>query len=683
MLLLNGHSLTPARKVPVEAMSLTLKERDSTATLTPGDMTGIQFGSWLQDETNPGKGIVWRVKSIGTVFNTETDTLQLEHVIALLKKPKMFGEHKAAKITGNSKATTCTAKQAIQYILSFQKDWVLGSFAFEGVSNPYKFDGDSLYDALVTVTNSLKDAMWTYSFASYPFKLNIVKKSDTVGSEMRAGRNLRTIKKNIDESGMFTRFYPIGADDLHIPGNYVSKNENVYGRIDKIETDQSLKTTAELKRWAEEQLELHAEPTMAIEVEGFELADATGEPLDRMNLGRICRVPLPKYGTMITERIVSLNYPDKVRQKEMVKVSLSNSREDVTKILGEALKKAGKGARTSTKAQKEDHAWFEDTNDHVSMCAIGIIGVDATGKPNWTRLSDITADGTGIHSTVTDLVEDVKKHETRFEQDERRIGMVVGTYSNGKDFIKAGEICLAINESGDAEATINASKIYLLGQTIAQYISADYIKNKIANIASLTVQAVIGTTASFNNLYGGNIKFRVSSGSGYVYTDLKDLFLSNIELRGPTNNVYTLVQHTPNNAQGVVIGSFSRATTLSGAWSGGVYTVNASPQDKQITSGIFDLTNSDVSWSGLTGTIKVHANINGDEVKRDTGKRLYVTAPFSQVSLSKAYDTNDQIYYGRLYDSAGHALTSGNYYWYGSSYNYDGGSWNATFYRHN
>ena len=67
MFLLNGHSLTPVRGVPAEALSLTLKERDSTASITPVDMTGIQIGSWLQDDTEPGKGIVWRVKSIRTV----------------------------------------------------------------------------------------------------------------------------------------------------------------------------------------------------------------------------------------------------------------------------------------------------------------------------------------------------------------------------------------------------------------------------------------------------------------------------------------------------------------------------------------------------------------------------------------------------------------------------------------
>ena len=195
MLLLNGRSLTPKRKVPLENMSLQLKERDSSASITPADMTGIQVNSWLKDETEPGKGIVWRVRSIAQAYATRTPTVQLEHMIATLKDVILFGEHKAAQITGNAKATTCTAEQAIRYILKKQSDWTLGAFDYKNVSNPYKFDGDSLYEALETVTGSLDGARWTYDFSSYPFKLNIVKKGTAVGSELRAGRNLKTITK--------------------------------------------------------------------------------------------------------------------------------------------------------------------------------------------------------------------------------------------------------------------------------------------------------------------------------------------------------------------------------------------------------------------------------------------------------------------------------------------------------
>ena len=46
MLLLSGHSLAVSRKVPLEALGLNLTERDSTANMTPAEMTGISVNSW-------------------------------------------------------------------------------------------------------------------------------------------------------------------------------------------------------------------------------------------------------------------------------------------------------------------------------------------------------------------------------------------------------------------------------------------------------------------------------------------------------------------------------------------------------------------------------------------------------------------------------------------------------------
>ena len=657
MILLSGHSLTHARRVPLEALSLSLKERESTATMVPASMDGIGVSSWFLDDTEPGRGIVWRVKSIGEAYATNTPTIQLEHVINTLRDRIMFGEITAATITRNSKATTCTAEQAVRYILSYQADWVLGSFGYS-VSNPYKFDGDTLFDALETVTASLSNACWTYDMSAYPFRLNIVNKDSTVGSELRAGRNLKTITKTIDKSSMYTRFYPIGKDDLHISGNYVERNANVYGVIEKVETDASIDSESELRRWANERLDVHAEPNVTIDVEGYELANATGESLDRMVLGRACRVPLPEYGTTIQERIVTLTYQDKVHQPDVFKATLANNREDVTKIIADNMKSGGKGKRTSTKQSKEDHAWFEDTDNHVAMCAIGIIGVDAQGKPNWTRLSRLEVNENGIYGEVKSVQGEVEIAKTRIDMNEEHITLEAtrraegdaelsgkltvqadritaevsrastaegklsgrldvtaaainaevtrakgaeGTLS-GRITVEAGKItqivsavgsdgqvtaasiCLAINNGGST-ATINADKIYLLGQTIANTITANYISSKIATIPSLTVQAVTGTSASFTNLYGGSISFRTSSGSGYAYTNLKDLFVTSLSI-SLSNNTYTL---TANNANAAAVSSvtFSRATSLSGSWSGNTYTVTASPQGNTISTNTF------------------------------------------------------------------------------------------------
>ena len=222
------------------------------------------------------------MRSIRSDILTDTPQVQLEHMIGSLRDNIIFGEITPKVITGNSKATVCTADQAIRFILSHQDDWVLGSFDYPGVSNPYKFDGDSLYDALETVSNSLKDAWWSYNMSVYPFRLNITRKGNAVGSEMRAGRNLRTITRTIDKTAMYTRFYPIGNNDLHIDGDYLEENSEIYGVISKVETDASITTKAELERFAMERLRDHCEPTVTVDVEGLELADATGEPLDRL-----------------------------------------------------------------------------------------------------------------------------------------------------------------------------------------------------------------------------------------------------------------------------------------------------------------------------------------------------------------------------------------------------------------
>ena len=489
MLLLSGHSLTASRKVPLEAMSLSLSERESTAAITPAEMTGITVASWFQDDTDPGKGIVWRVKSIRKNYGTNTTQIQLEHVINALKDLIIFGEKKPADITGKKNAKTCTAKEAIQFILKQQGDWVLGTCEYN-VSNPYKFDGDTLFDALEKVSSSLEDCWWDYDFSTYPFKLNFRKKSTAIGTIMRAGRNMTALSRNIDKSGMFTRFYAIGKDDLHISGGgYVEKNTQ-YGIVEKVETDQTIDTEAELKRWANERLKKHAEPVVTIEVEGLELSRQTGEALDQIILGRQCMIPLAEFGeTEILETITAMSYQDKLFKPEVFKATLANKKNDVTKILAEEIKRGGGGGRAAARQQKEDHAWFEDTNDHVAMCAKGIVGVDAKGEPNWTIMSQIWVDGTGVSQKVESAQRDANHALAEID-------------------ILDGEIDLKVNKNGVISAinmtsetiTISANKINLTGYVTATELNT--VDAKIDNLTSGTTRATYIKTTQF--LVGDN-----------------------------------------------------------------------------------------------------------------------------------------------------------------------------------
>lgn len=659
MILLSGHSLTPVRTVPLESMSLDLKERDSTASMVPADMSGISIGSWLLDDTKPGANIVWRVKGIRTAYATDTPTVELEHVISTLRDMAMFGEVTPEKISGTGGATKCTAKQAVQYILKQQSDWKLGTFDYN-VSQAYKFDGDTLWDALQTVSDTLEDCWWSFDLTTYPFKLNIKKGTAGVACELRPGRNLATVTKSIDTSGMYTRFYPIGKDDLHISGNYVEKNTKTYGVICKIETDTSKETAEELKNWANQRLAKHAVPKVSITAEGTELADATGESLDRLTLGRICRIPLEEFGTVIEERIVELRYADKVKEPEKVTVTLANSQEDVATIIAQSIREGaapgGKAARSGARSSKEDHAWIEDTSDHVALCAVGIIGTDAKGNPNWVRLSRLEVNENGIYGEVKSVQNDVEIASTRIDQNEdaitmeanRRIaedkdlagrikveadkvGMVVEV-KKGKNVIRAGQICVAINESGETKATIEADKIHLLGETIAQTITANYISSKIASLSVLRAKAISCTGAVVSTdgyVMAPSIYMGVSGNAKNMASSIWAL-----KIKGPKDGVYTLQKIDYNDEDWVDVGTFSRAiASWTMGWSDGTFTAKANPQNQSASTTIVQGT---ASWDGTTVTIPIEAyDSDNPEYQYATGRNVTATYSGPDYSYTK------------------------------------------------
>ena len=541
MILLNGHSLTDLKKVDLEKQSLTLRERDSTSLIQPVDMSDIGINSWFRDEKTPGAGIVWRVKNLQQMYNQKAAQVQLEHVINTLKDRILFGEITPATITGSDSATVCTARQAITYILNQQSDWVLYNFdaSYESVSNNYKFNGDSLFDALDRVTKTLSDAWWSYDMSVYPFRLNITARPSGVTCELRPGRNLKTVSRTIDRGNMYTRFYPIGHDDLHITGNYVSQNESTYGVISKVEVDMSLTTEAELTAWANEKLSRHSEPLITITADGLELAGATGESLDALTLGRICRVYVDEFGTTIQERITDLTYADKVNQPENVRVTMSNKREDVLQYMADVVNeikegagpsgsgRSGGGGRGGASQQREDHAWFEDTDEYVAMCAKGIAGVDAQGGANWERLSSIIVDGTGIHANVFDLLGEVTANHTDIEVNERGITTLVtktgiNSLSQNETLYSkisqnATEISLKvaknniiseINQTAE-QITISASKIDLSG-----YVTASQLSTQSARIDNL-----ISGTTTMSLCNAQNIKlagYSLYMANGYI-----------------------------------------------------------------------------------------------------------------------------------------------------------------------
>lgn len=529
MILLQAHSLTNTGWFSILSAPLTLAEKDSTLSfeIAP-EAPELSPGQWLMDDEEPGRGIVWRVRSVAENYGTGIRTVTCEHIIQALKDTSIIGEATTGTLAGNPSAQTCTAQQAIQYALGLQSDWVLGAFGsdYAGVAQPYSFNGDTVLGAIETVCGTLEDCWWSYDLSVYPFRLNVQKRDMNMACEMREGRNISSIRRTIDAGGMYTRIYPIGKENLRLPEGYLSRNEGTYGVIMRVETDQSCETEGMLRAWAEGRLRRHCQPNVSIQISGVDLSRETGEPLDSLQLGRACRVPLPEYQTNILENIVKMQWRDKKKEPIAVTLTLSNTVADVATIVkqerSEGAGSSGRAGRYGAKKAEEDHAWFVDTTDHVSMVAEAIVGKTEEAV-NWSRVAELTVDGQGIHGHVTQAEQDIIANQTAIEASERDISLTVKSrqipsgslhsytsladfpaagqlghyyyyetgsgssakrhyyYWNGENYVavnvftgrdgnlygnyvNTGEIAIAINKAGNPEAHIDAQKV-ILGQS--------------------------------------------------------------------------------------------------------------------------------------------------------------------------------------------------------------------------
>ena len=690
MMVLLDHDMTPKKRFQPESMALNLEERNSTASITVGpDAPEIKINDWLKDETEPGAGIVWRVKTVNDSVETETRTISLEHVVQYLKDRILFGEVTPKTITGNNSATKCTARQAAVYAMGRQSMWQLGDLE-ASASNPYNFNGDTVYAALETVTSSLPDMQWEYDLRALPFTLHIRKQPTDFQSEMRLRRNITTMKVQIDRTRMYTRMYPIGKNNLHIDGDYVSKNERTWGVVCKVETESSKDDKEDLKNWALERLERHCEPLVTVTVTGLELSDATGEPLDHIVVGRRCRIPLPDYGTAMTERVTKMSWADKIKEPEKVTVTLANQLEDVASIVNNLSSSSSKSGRTKAKKDEEDHAWFVDTTTHVAMVAEAVAG-PGSGE-DWSRVASVVVDGEGIHQRVTRTEGEVVTMWSAIEVLEDKIYLEVAN-------AKSDTYAKIEMTASSIRSEVNSSKSTIFS-TIMQ--TATNIYTQVGNAKSDTYSKIEQTASSIystvasakSSLWSGimqtstSISLKVGKGEviSCINQTAETILISagKIALAGTTkiNDVFTVISNavgisvplicsgnvdigsnktlnlytatfqgsnpvtlTALTLAGVIksasvsnntltltpfIGdaiTFSKATSLSGEWSSGHLEVTASPQNTKYNQYIISGDAEDTSTDGNSWYVPILAKSNPNSSSSTrTGHRVSVNA---------------------------------------------------------
>lgn len=196
---------------------------------------------------------------------------------------------------------------------------------------------------------------------------------------------------------------------------------------------------------------------------------------------------------------------------------------------------------------------------------------------------------------------------------EARVSKVVDDEGN----IKSASIVLAINEDGSSECKLDADKVYIGNEKSTTVIKGKLnTKDLYAQISYL--KSVLVKTLEATSINADTVKIRPIAGMGAINVATA----YNGATIKSTGNTYTLSLMKMNGQKTEL--SFSRATSLSGTWSGGSYTVTASPQGNTIGTTIGKKSES---WSGTTGTISVGYEdpISGNMIA--TGCVFTVTAP--------------------------------------------------------
>ena len=376
-----------------QKMQLTLRiDGQSTCAMTLGpDSPEIEVGRLIQIWAPNDNMCVMYVKSRKRDYTTGMQDLTLAHAFGLLSDVIAFGEIKPETMSGTTGALKVSAEDAIEYMLDQQTTeyWTLYNCAFQDEEG-WKFTNSDVYSALNSIADSIEGCQWEFDFTTIPWQLSLkaIPEATDIDIELRKDRNISSLKINYDRSQMYTRAYPTGKNDIHIDSvnsdiSYVdSGTTGTYGIICKVITDSTIEDPSLLKKWAKKQVKRNGVPKITITVDGYELSKLTGESLDHMDVGLMCRMTIPDMlSEPVVQRMTELSWKDCIYAPESVTCTLANDLYTMTGILVEQVAK--KGGAGSKKANTEHDCELGKHASELGKHASAIIqGVRVTGPVN-------------------------------------------------------------------------------------------------------------------------------------------------------------------------------------------------------------------------------------------------------------------------------------------------------------
>lgn len=237
--------------------------------------------------------------------------------------------------------TGVTTADVIEALLARQSRgrWVLDECDFDDQFE-YTFENTDLLSALLSVGNVLADPyIWVWDTSVYPWRVSLKRAGSSVDSVLLYRRNLRSVTKDMDATGQFTRIYPRGSGEGDNQVNIKSVNNGVEyldatptgeDPISTVYVDTSIETPELLKAAAARVLESCRVPYYSYSVEAVDYSAESGLRFDRHMPGDLVRVLDSEDEVELETRVVSVAKRDVFGDHGGVTITLANKSKDAS-----------------------------------------------------------------------------------------------------------------------------------------------------------------------------------------------------------------------------------------------------------------------------------------------------------------------------------------------------------------
>lgn len=335
----------------------------STASLDALTTDAPAEGSLVEMYSPSGSAGIYRVVSVAHKYGTELSTVEMEHGIA-----------EVGNYLVNSEINeSATLRAAIQKLWTYYRGslWQLGYIACtDTVLTDVLYD--NLLQAILDLMDQTSGYILAYDFTTSPWTVSVVAKDNTVTAEGRLSRNVQDAAVTIDRTNLCTRVY-VDWDDQNAEDGIgtISMDADTigtYGVIEKHLTGTGY-TKSQAQIVAAAYLRKHKVPDVKANITGVDLANATGESLDRLEIGKLYRLAVPKYEAVIEENITGLSWRHLYTDPDSVEITLGEEEDRVVSFLHQTTESVSKSGKGTVKKQGQWWTKFERTNYYIDQVA--------------------------------------------------------------------------------------------------------------------------------------------------------------------------------------------------------------------------------------------------------------------------------------------------------------------------